>query len=108
MSSSNLLCKVTSEDWEIPIRAHPRQSGGPYMHIKKALIVKLSNLKPLHHKNTIDLFKIGKVSKTNKMILCKMGNFSKKKLFTCFAKEQLHFIAKLPLTLQIDSKFFMI
>jgi hypothetical protein len=66
---------VTSKDWEIPVRAHPRQSGGPYMHFRKALIVKMSNLRPLHHKDTIDLFKIGKVLKTNKMVLCKMGNF---------------------------------
>jgi hypothetical protein len=48
------------------------------MHFRKALIIKMSNLRPLHHKDTIDLFKIGKVSKTNKMMLCKMGNFSKK------------------------------
>jgi len=49
------------------------------MHIKKALIVKMSNLRPLNHEDTIDLFKIGKVLETNKMILCKMGNFSQKK-----------------------------
>jgi hypothetical protein len=79
MSSSNLLCKVTSEDWEIPHRAHPTQSGGPYMHFRKALIVKMSNLRPLHHKDTIDLFQIGKVLKTNTMLLCKMGNFPQKK-----------------------------
>jgi hypothetical protein len=79
MSSSKLLCKLTSEDWEIPIRAHPRQSGGPYVHFRKALIVKMSDLRPLHHKDMTDLFKIWKVSKTNKMILCKMGNFSQKK-----------------------------
>jgi hypothetical protein len=108
MSSSNLLCKLTSEDWEIPIRAHPRQSGGPYVHFRKALIVKMSDLRPLHHKDTIDLLKIWKVSKTNKMILCKMGNFSQKKMFPCFAKEQLAFIAKLRLTLQINSRVSMI
>jgi hypothetical protein len=49
------------------------------MHIKKALIVKMSNLRPLNHEDTIDLFKIGKALKTNKMLLCKMGNFSQKK-----------------------------
>jgi hypothetical protein len=48
------------------------------MHFRKALIIKMSNLRPLHHKDTIDLFIIGKVSKTNKMMLCKMGNFFKK------------------------------
>jgi hypothetical protein len=53
-SSSNLLCKVTSKDWKIPIRAHPRQSGGHYMHFRKAIIVKMSNLRPLHHKDTIN------------------------------------------------------
>jgi hypothetical protein len=63
----------------IPIRAYRRQSGGPHMHIKKGLIVKTSNLRPLNHEDTIDLFKIGKVLKTNKMILSKMGNFSQKK-----------------------------
>jgi hypothetical protein len=60
-------------------KAHPRQSEGPSMHFRKALIVKMSNLRPLHHKDTIDLSKIGKVLKRNKMILCKMGNLSKKK-----------------------------
>ncbi len=55
MSSSNLLCKVTSKDWEIPIRAHPRRSGERYRDFRKAIIVKMSNLRPLHHKDTIDL-----------------------------------------------------
>jgi hypothetical protein len=63
----------------IPIRAYQRKSGGPHMHIKKALIVKMSSLRPLNHEDKIDLFKIGKVLKTNKMLLCKMGNFSHKK-----------------------------
>jgi hypothetical protein len=49
------------------------------MHFRKALIVKMSNLRPLYHKDTIDLLKIGKVLKTNKMMLCKMGNLFKKK-----------------------------
>jgi hypothetical protein len=49
------------------------------MDFRKALIVKMSNLRRLHHKDTIDLFKIGKVLKTNKMMLYKMGNLSKKK-----------------------------
>jgi len=77
------------------------------MHFRKALIVKMSNLRPLHHKQTIDLFKReGFENKQNDAL--QNGEPFQKKVFTCFAKEQLHFIAKLPLTLQINSKVFMI
>jgi len=75
------------------------------MHFRKALIVKMSNLRPLHHKQTIDLFKReGFENKQNDAL--QNGEPFQKKVFTCFAKEQLHFIAKLPLTLQINSKVF--
>jgi hypothetical protein len=64
------------------------------MHFRKALIVKMSNLRPLYHKDTIDLLKIGKVLKTNKMMLCKMGNLFKKKCFLALQRNNYPLYSK--------------